>query len=364
MATATIVSISQSSFRLTVSNITNLKTAFSPIHVVQDVPWQIKVFVNNQKAHNKSLGFSLLCATSDTTQSWSQTASISFQLIPFDGPNTVTKSVSDPQAFNCNMKSITFPSFINWSDLVNVEKHLVKDDAIQLDINIDAINPNDMNQSILVFEDTQRCCENDCLADFKLTIINIKTLMAVRSPTFMLRGLLWDLSIYKNHTSELAISLGLRMASDKVSCKIRMTTRLTTSTKNLPPVRRVDTKTVKRSQLPLMQTLVAWDKLLLTKNGFVQNDAIILLVEIKCDKPEYVGDSDRPNDAKNESTMLLKMECGICLEAIGAQNLSCPPCGHVFCSTCLTATANNLRVCPMCNIAITTAALRRIFLPM
>lgn len=374
MSEAIIESTSQSTFRLKVTNITNLKKVFTPIHVVHDIPWQIKVFVNNQLKSNqnnqKSLGISLVCATSDTSQSWSQTASFSFQLIPFDDEVAkAIKRISEPQAFNCNMKTITFPSIVDWCDLMNAEKHLINDDAIQMDINIDAVDPNDNNQSMLIFEQTSKCCENDCLADFKLTVVNIKQLMAVRSPQFLLRGLLWDFTIYKDRSSQLVIQFGLRTKSDKVSCKIRMTTKLNTSKKNITPIGRVDTKILKHSQVLLMQKLMAWDKLLDTQNGFVENDAITLKIEIKIDKPEFVCENDGMKmkataAAATEKTMQLKMECAICMEAIGNQNLSCPPCGHVFCAECLTNTAQKQKVCPTCSITITEDNLQRIYLPM
>lgn len=368
MSVASIVSTSPTSFRLKVTNIANLTQVVSPIHVVQDIPWQMKVFAKNQKSNQKTLGISLVCATSDTSQSWTQSASFSFQLIPFDGSTNAIKRISEPQAFNCNMKTITFPSIVDWCDLINVEKHLVHDDAIQMDINIDAVDPCDINQSMLIFENAGKCCENDCLADFKLTVVNIKNLMAVRSPHFLLRGLLWDFSIYKDRSSQLAIQLGLRTVSDKVSCKVRMTSKLMASKRNVTPIGRVDTKILKRSQLPLMQKLMAWDKLLDTQNGFVENDAIILRIEIKIDKPEFVGENNMSGSMKMETattaTTQLKMECAICLEAISSQNLSCPPCGHVFCTECLTHTAENRKVCPACNIAITKSTLQRIFLPM
>lgn len=372
-AVASITPTSQSTFRLKVTNITNLKQVISPIHVVQDIPWQIKVFSSNQKPNNnKSLGISLVCATSDTSQSWSRTASLSFQLISHDGSTNAIKRVSEPQAYNCNMKSITFPSVIEWCDLIDTQKNLVNDDAIQIDITIDAVDPNDVNQSMLILENTAKCCANDCLADFKLTVVNVKNLMAVRSPQFLLRGLLWDFVIYKDRSAQLAIQFGLRTTSNKVSCKVKMTTKLITSKKNVTPIGRVDTKVLKRLQLPLMQKLMAWDKLLDAQNGFVENDAIVLQIEIRIDKPDFVGQQGGTNAVKMGATVAeeaaastqLEMECGICLEVIGGQDLSCPPCGHVFCSACLSDTAEKQKVCPVCSIAITKDTLQRIFLPM
>lgn len=363
---ASIVSTSESTFRLKVTNITNLHQVTTPIHVVQDIPWQIKLFVTTQKPNNnKSLGISLICATSDTTQSWSQAASFSFGLVPFDGTTNVIKRVSEPQAFNCNMRTISFPSIVEWCDLIDAAKNLVNDDTIQMDISIDAVDPNDTHQSMLIFENTAKCCENDCLADFKVTVVNVKNLMAVRSPQFLLRGLLWDFCIHKDRSAQLAIQFGLRTTSNKVSCKIKMTTKLNTSKKNVTSMGRVDTKTLKRSQVPLTQRLITWDKLLDTQNGFVENDAITLQIEIKVDKPEFVGENDGINavQARGTSTQL-KMECGICLEAIDGQNLSCPPCGHAYCSACLSDTAEKQKVCPACGIPITKDALQRIFLPM
>lgn len=367
MSVASITSLSQSNFRLTVTNIGELTRAISPIHVVQDIPWQINVFADNQKPNNnKALGISLVCATSDTTQSWTQTASFSCQLIPFDGIATSAgaKHVSEPQVFNCSMKSISLPSIVDWSDLLNMEKHLVKDDAIQLDINIDAVDPNDISQSMLLLENISKCCENDCLAEYQLTVVNIENLMAVRTPQFLLRGLLWDFSIYKDVTSQFAVQLALRTVSDKVSCKIQMTTKMTTTQKL--PDGRVDTSVLKRSQTALVQKCMAWDKLMDARNGFVESNAVTVRIEIKIDKPEYVDENCAKIEMTQETTPAkqLKLECAVCLEAVRNQNLSCPPCGHVFCTECLTDAARKQKVCPTCNVGITARGLRRVFLPM
>lgn len=367
MAEASIESTSESSFRLKVTNITKLTNVLSPIHVVQNIPWQMKVFLNDQKANKKTLGISLVCATSDTSQSWSKSASFSFQLMPFNGSKNAVKYISDPQAFNCNIKAIAFSSVIDWCDLNNADKHLVKDDTIQFDININAVDPDDITQSMLIFENTSKCCENDCLADYKLTVVNIKNLMAVRSTQFLLRGLMWDISIYKDFLSHLNIQLGLRTASAKVSCKIQMTTKLMTSKNDKKLIGCVDTKNLKQPQTSLTQKLLNWDKLMDTQNGYVENDAIVLRIEIKVDKPEFLSKIGM-NGVKVETTtpppVQLKMECAICLEPITSQNLSCPPCGHVFCSECLSDTAKKQKICPTCNIAITKSSLLRIFLPM
>lgn len=367
MAAVSIVSTSESSFRLKVTNITKLEQAITPVHVVQDIPWQIKVFANKIQPNNnnKSLGISLICATSDPTQSWSQAASFSCALVPFDGTANVMKRVSEPQAFNCNTKSITISSVVEWSDLMDVAKNLVNADAIQLDIVVDAVDPNDTQQSMLLFENTAKCCENDCFAEFKLTVVNVKHLMAVRTPKFLLRGLLWDFSIYKDSSAHLAIQFGLCTTSNKVSCNIKMTSKLNTSKKNIKPIEYVDTKTLQRSQMTLMQKLITWKRLLDAKNGFVENDAITLQIEIKVDKPQLVDENIGTNAMRATSTSKrLKMECGICFEAIESQNLSCPPCGHVYCSECLANTANKQKVCPSCGIPITKAVLQHVFLPM
>lgn len=358
-----VESLSESSFRLTVTNISKLEKVSSPIHVIQDIPWQINVFAQNRKPNNnKTLGIALVCATSDSQQAWSQTASCSFQLVPFEGAASVRKHTSEPQVFNRSLKEIRF-SVLDWHELTKVENHFVKDDTIQLDININAVDPNDINQSMLIFENTSKCCENDCLAEYKLTVVNIRNLLAVRSTQFLLRGLLYDFIVYKDATSKLAIKLATRTESDKVSCKIYIATKLTSSSKTLVPVQRIQTHVISRTQ-PLVLRLMAWDILLDAKNGYINDDAITLQIELKVSKPEYIGEHGVLSVVATAPPPSLKMECAICMEAIHNQNLSCPPCGHVFCTPCLTRTANKQHVCPTCDVSISADTLRRVFLPM
>lgn len=364
MTEANIVSVSQTSFRLKIPNISKLNEVFSPIQVVQDIPWKVKVFKSTTDA-KQSLGVYLFCAKTDSSPNWSNAASATFKLPSFEGKNFI-EAITEPYAFNYTESSIGFPSFIDWSDLFDATKHFVKDDSIQLDINIVAADPHEVNQSILVVGNSDRCCENDCLVTFQMTVINVSNLMAVRSTQFVLRGLLWDFSVYKDHSSQLGIRLGSRTTSDKVECKVRMTAKLMSSQANVTPVEKVKTKVVRRLQFLLTDQLIKWSEMLKAENGFVENDSINLEIEIKIDKPEFVASNDQTNNfnCSQDEVRMLKMECAICLESIRNQDISCPPCGHLFCSTCISNAARNRKTCPSCNVTVTLKALRRVYLPL
>lgn len=364
MSQASIVSVSQTSFRLKISSVSTLNEVFSPIQVVQDIPWKVKISKSIIDG-KQSLGVHLICAKTDTSPNWSNAASVSFKLVSLEGANCV-ESKTEPYAFNYIESSIGFTTFVDWIDLFDMKKKFVNDDAIQLDVNIEAADPHELNPSIMVVSNSERCCENDCLVTFQLNVININNLMAVRSPQFVLRGLLWDFSIYKDHSSRLGIRLGSRTTTDRVTCKVRMTAKLLSTEAYVTPVEKVKTMIVRRFQIPLTDQLITWSELFDPDNGYVENDSISMEIEFKIDKPEFIPSSDQngnTNWLQNE-VKIPKMECAVCLEAIHKQNISCPPCGHLFCSDCISNAAETRKSCPSCNVSVTLRTLRRVYLPL
>lgn len=367
MVEMNVVSVSQTSFRLKIPNISNLNEVYSPIQVVQDIPWKIKVFKSIQGS-NQSLGVYLYCAKTDTSLIWSTAASAKFKLLSFESSNFI-EGITEPYAFNFTESSVGFPSFVGWTELINPTNHFVRDDCIQLDVDIEAADPHEINQSILISGLIGRSCTNDCLVTFEISVLNVSKLMAVRSAQFVLRGLLWDFSVYKDHSRQLGVRLGSRMTSDHITCNVRMTTKLITMNQHDLPVEKVETKVVRRLQFLQTDQLIAWDELFNVRNGFVENDTIRLLIEVisdipKLDNPnEQIGGVDQLNDSM-ERTRQVRLECPVCLESIAGRDISCTPCGHLFCVECISGAARERKTCPSCNHSITLKNLRRIFLPM
>lgn len=364
MVEASVVSVNHSTLRLEIRNISNLTEVFSEIQVIQDIPWKIRLSKTMQST-TQWLGVHLYCAKTDTSSNWSNAASATFKLISHENVNIV-ESTTDPFAFNITELCVGFTLFIKWNDLIDPAKHFVTNDAIQLDVNIEAADPHEINQSILINKNIQRCCSNDCLVTFELTVINISNLLAVRSTRFILRGLLWDISVYKDHSNRLGVRLDSKMTSNHVSCNVRMTTKLRSSNQTIKKVEQVETKVVRRLQSLVTDQLIAWNEMFNIENQFVEDDMINLLIEIKADKPELGHQNGLGGDELNVSVVetTVRMECAMCLENICNQDVSCPPCGHVFCSSCISDAAKYHRICPSCNIAITLDNLRRVFLPM
>lgn len=361
MSKVEIVSVSENTFGLKISAISKLDEICSPIQVVQDIPWKIKIFKNIQNA-NQLLGISLCCAKSDPSPKWSHAASASFNLVSFTG-STLIESISEPYAFSSNELSVQFPS-IDWDDLNDAKNFFVENDSIQLNITIKAADPYDVNQSVLMFGCTERCCENDCLITFHLTVLSLSNLMAVRSPQFLMRCLMWDFTIYKSNSSWLGIRLGSKTMTNKLSCKVKMTLRLMSSKEGVAQIQHVKTMVVRQLEFLLIGQIVKWDDLMKSINGFVENDSVTLQIEIQTEKIQMLADGKGVLNEFTEEIKPVKMECAVCLDVIHQQNISCPPCGHLFCSDCITGMAKKRKTCPSCNILLTVNGLRRVFLPM
>lgn len=104
----------------------------------------------------------------------------------------------------------------------------------------------------------------------------------------------------------------------------------------------------------------AREELLKPPNGYVNNNSITLEVEIGATKPDGVSQ----NDIDGSAAKPLQLECAVCLENIISKDLSSTPCGHLFCTTCITKAVEDHGACPMCSAAVDLNVLRRLYLPM
>lgn len=342
------ITVLQNSFRLKIPNISQLEEVFSPECLVQGIPWKIKI--KKTSKYGSSLGIYLYC-----TKSIKHAAFATFELISFNSNLKPYKVSLDPHIFDSKAFNRGLVCFIQWKQLIDEEYSYVKNDAIILDVTIVAESSNYENRSALTFDNLETCCDEGCLSTFRITVTNIEALFVVRSEQFMIRNLPWDLSVYRsNKNDSLSMCIQLKSKDENISCKLKTSIKIIASKDEEELYEKITEDFIySKTNTCSWSKLVSWSELLKTENELVNDNSIVLEVKIKADKPE----------GGNVQPLRPKLECSICIEPIGTQELSSTPCGHLYCSSCITNSVKNRKMCPLCNTAITLDDLRRIYLP-
>ncbi|XP_055297305.1 uncharacterized protein LOC129565945 isoform X1 [Sitodiplosis mosellana] len=341
-----ISTVSENNFRLKISEVSKLSAVWSPEVKVYDVPWKAKIA---KKA--ECLAVFLFCSKEDNTPNWSHVGFATFKLLPYSGDENGIEYRCDPYVFDASGLGFGNFTFIKWNDLFSPEKNYVKDDTINIDVKIESC-PNEGSSSKLLFENTEKCCENHCT--FRLTVTNVKTLMAVQSPKFKMRNLSWTLTVHKD-SSHLGVRLQHRSDSIAISCESRMAVKLISSKNEVKPIEPV-AQTNNFVYLGCStQRIISWDELLKPENGFFNDNSIVIEVEIKASNPEGAVSNNEPKR--------LKFECAICFEVFSKQEVSSTQCGHLFCSPCIRNSIEAREKCPSCNADVTLESLHHVYLP-
>ncbi|XP_055296499.1 uncharacterized protein LOC129565538 [Sitodiplosis mosellana] len=350
-------------FSLNISNISKLNEIWSPEYLVQGIPWKVKVCkrVNEQK---ESLGVYLYCAEKEKPENWSHVAFGTFKLLPFNNKINPVEYNLDPHVFDNSGRGIGTMSLIDWQNLLDVGKYYVKNDNINLDIKIGAADPDEDAKSKFTFEHIESGCGEGCVTSFRLSVTNIEHLIAVRSPTFNMRKLRWDFSVYKSRSSMLSVCLKSKDINEKISFKSKASVKLISSEGDEKTVEVNRVRSYKNSSELFQFEVGSWDELFKPENGFVKNNSIIMEVLIIMTKPEGVRDDQNDSATSSEpQAKVRKMECPICLKTIGDQEVSSTKCGHLFCKACITNSINTHGKCPSCNAVATMNDLHPIYLP-
>lgn len=355
-------SVPQVNFRFKISDIGQLKVVWSPEFWVQAIPW--KVELKKIEKDKESLAFFLHCAKKEKPPNWSHIAFATIKLLPFDTTLKPIERCSDPFHFDSKTLGYGIPELIAWDDLFNVDKCYVKDDAINLEITIEAANPMDQNRSISTFESFDACCDGVAKSTFRMTVKNIEALVAVRSPQFMLQNLPWELTIFKGHSKNIiGTRLLLCKAEKGVSCESKISFKLISSKNHAKSIARVQEKCFNSSDVLLTMHLMSWNELLEPGNGFVNDNSITIEVEIMASKPQGAVPNPEAN-SRDQYTKRQKLECSICSETMSNQDISITPCGHLFCSICIPNSVEFRKTCPLCSSTIYLKDLHRVFLPL
>lgn len=287
---AKVAVIPQINVRFRIPNISDLKQICSPEYLVQGIPWKV-VACKLDIDGSSFLSLFLTCENNDNgPENWSFVAFVTFKLLRHNDQNGIEKSTG-PCIFDEQEPAFGDSKFISWDDLFNVENNFVTNDTIDLDVKIEAADPREIHKCNLNFEELERSCEDGCLTTHRITLNNIDKLIAVRSPIFEMRRLKWELTFYKSRSGNLAMSLGHKGSSDDVSCEMRLWTKLISFKQGVEPVERIHTGNVQRVHELYIKDLMPWNGLLEPQNGFIENDSIVIVTEIKAGKPQGVPES-------------------------------------------------------------------------
>ncbi|XP_037033224.1 ubiquitin carboxyl-terminal hydrolase 7-like [Bradysia coprophila] len=246
-----------------------------------------------------------------------------------------------------------------WDNLMDIGKGYVKDDAIVLNVEIEAADPNEINQTHMLCANVDKCCDELCWSTHRLTIGNISNLMAVRSQQFQIRNLPFRFIVLKDGMKNLGFDLHSEWNSN-ASCKIQMTVKLISSRAD-KKIEQVRNRTIPSFGVLGVSNIISWKELTLPQNGFIQNDVIFIEVDIKASRP----DGFHPNDERNSTPDVkrAKMECPICFESFHQKKISFVPCGHIFCTACITKVIETNNKCPTCSKMVKLDEVRLAYLP-
>lgn len=341
---------------MTISPIGTLGEIYSPVVIIHGIPWQFEI---SKDEDGDSLAVFLKCVKDDDLSNWAVPACFTIKLMPFDDETEPFVHHITPCVFNSSCLRYGTPELIQWNELLDDENKYVQNDAIELKIKIVVGDPNYADRSILKFETIDKSCDCGSHATFRLMVTNVKNLMAVQSPLFIVRGLSWDLFVYKCQSALLGISLSARKVPKEVSCKLTMSVKLLSLNDDKKSIETDAADTMQWPAILDIDNIATWAEVLNPKNGFINNDSIILEVEIKADKPH--GNATSNSDFNAAAAKRSRFECAVCLESMDNQDVSVTECGHMFCTACITETVKDHHNCPLCNAAVQLNKLRRVY---
>lgn len=371
-AMATAIETSHSHLmQITITQISKLVSIFTSEVLIFGIPWKVKILKNEADAENPAcLAVRLICVHKDKSLKWTVPGTVSCKLLPFGEDLDALEGHLRPDVFDrTRLNGIGFLECIPWQDLFDETKCYVKDEAIKLEIKIQAENPNSPMRSGVKFDNLGKSCRDECVIKYRLTIVNIANLMAVRTPRFYLRGLSWNITVGKDNASNsLFALLDFDESTKEISCKLAWSIKLTSLNEDIDPIEKTQTELLHSSDYLIMDDIVSWKEIVKPENGYINNNSIVFDVEFRADKPRGDVPISMPNAKRAKTdplnvTMSPQMECAVCLECINTQELGVTPCGHLFCLACIQKAIASRGLCPTCNTSVPSSSLRRLFLP-
>lgn len=351
---------SEFNFLMKIPNISKLDTIESAVIKIHEIPWKVKIF--KRSVFNTDLVISLICGKTDDSQ-WSHAAQTSVKLLSFDSDQKANEIRCDPHIFSSTSLISCTERIIEWDNIFDTKNNYVdENDAIILKIKIKVADPNDENRSIVTLEPLKMSSEVEVSSVFKLTITNISTLMAVKTPAFIMEDTPWFLQIYTCSNDYLMVGLSVD-SSSSVNCNVRVSCKLISSKPQLISKEIVQTICSHNKFPHYVGTLATWKTLFDPQNGFVNGNSIQIEVVIKMDKFRAVSVVEKSRQQMHKN--FVRLECVICFKDFTDQDASSTQCGHIFCTECIKNVIRSRKVCPICNTSVTSnRSLRRVLFPM
>lgn len=271
--------------QIKIPQISKLESIYTDEVELYRIPWNVHVFKSDS-----SLCAELICRNEDNSSDWSIAAGISCKLLPFcDDLGAIEGSQSN--VFDRKRLCGVDLPLIEWNDLFNEEKNYVDNDTIKLELKIDAQNPNYPNKSVAKL---WRDCDDD--TKFLLNVKNVSSLLAVRAHPFKLNGLTWYVTVGKNKSSNhLFAHLNFDESTMKNSCDISWSLQLLSWKDGVDSIEKTEIDSLLSSDYySVMENIVSWNDLFKPENGFLNNDAITMELEIKSIKPLQNGTNGIP----------------------------------------------------------------------
>lgn len=269
----TISNVSSDTLRLKIPNISHFEKFQSKIFTVNDIPWQVAV-MGNFVDGKKVLGLYLYCEKEGKPVDWNYTAAASFKWLNFDHNRKAIEEHTEPFVFDEMENGFGRISSVKWEDLFGVEKGFVRDNECTLMVKIEVLKADPLNN-----KNSELRFQHLANAKYRLEVTNINNLMAVRSPTFMLQDLQWNLLVYKDHSSNIGVYLYRRGDPRDISFRMSMSAKLLSSNDSVG-IEKICTNTIQEDTF-YVEKLASWEEIFEPRNGFVMNNTIVIEVDIR-----------------------------------------------------------------------------------
>lgn len=179
-----------------ISAISNLNGAWSPELWTDGIRWMVRIFKSEHPGPEQFIGADLFGDMNGRSPDWSISAIASIKLLSFtnDDPKMCC---SVQTVFDRDESSAFAGTLIGWNELFDPDKNYVRNDTINLEIEVISENPNNPHRSRMTFHRLPNCCDYSRLANWRVTVSNIENLMALKSPIVVLNGSQWYVRILK-----------------------------------------------------------------------------------------------------------------------------------------------------------------------
>lgn len=363
------VDASTSSAKFSIRKISKLTEAWSPQITLYGIPWRISVR-KCQSGTEKTLGFYLHCAIDECTLSpnWTATACATIKLLRVSGRRYVDgiEGFLRPFVFDYFIREFGRNELMQWDDLLNPSNQYVKNDRIKLKVTVTAEDPHVMYRSFSTIRCIDQRCECGFQAIYEINVTNITKLMAVRSSGIVMRTRPYDIQVFKNG-KDFGVCLRQHPCSGYATSHcVNMTIELMSTSPN--------GNLIRRTKSAAEMDIISWRDMLDPTNGYVKNNSITLKIDISVnDMIGHIANGE-PNVRRfgcsvclnssdplaNDAAERSPLKCPICLENIDNQNLTTTPCGHLFCTPCISTAVFTRGACSVCQTGMHLQDLRRI----